>query len=526
MINVDDTTKEAYLADSVPKEITIEFPDANITYHNDDIVSESLEVEECINDGTELTFEGCVASKMKFKCDSPVRDLRGEYVEVSILADGTTEDIILFTGYIDEQTNRTQEDVITEFTAYDKLYIIGQQDITSWYNGLTFPISIRNFRNSLFTQLGITQEDITLVNDSLTINKVDTKDQILVIDVLKAICQANARFGQLGRDGKFYYRKLTEITKALYPSTETYPSDETFPSAENAGITYDASDYIKVTYEPFRTEKINSVLIVGRDGTKTSYGNGTNVLSIADNIVAQGCTNKSSMAETIYNEIYRIEYTPSNVKAKGLPWVECGDIYMFNTRKNIVRAYVLNRVLKGIQALYDSITADGSQLREAYQESQYTQSTTRELDIKDNTLQIGTLRADLVVTNQLVATKASIDQLNATNARVGSLEADHVSVAQLNATNASINYLASIAITTQNLSAQSISANQIRTGTMSADRISGGTISGISISGSYMNGGTISGSVVRTSQYEGYIPGTGYRPLGMISYDGHYFLGV
>lgn len=482
MINVDDTTKEAYLADSVPKQITIEFPNANITYHNDDIVGESLEIEECINDGTELTFEGCVASKMKFKCDSPVRDLRGEYVEVSILADGTAEDITLFTGYIDEQTNRTQEDVITEFTAYDKLYVIGQQDITSWYNGLTFPISIRNFRNSLFTQIGIIQEDITLINDSLNMQKIDTKDQILVIDVLKAICQANARFGQIGRDGKFYYRKLTEITKALYPSTETYPSEETFPSAENAAIVYDYSDYIKVTYEPFKTEKITSVAVIGRDGSNTTYGSGTNTLYLTDNIVAQGCVNKSLMAETIYNEIYRIEYIPSNVEAKGLPWAECGDIYMFNTRKNLVRAYVLHRVLKGIQALYDDITADGSQMREPYTESSYTQSTVRELDIQDNTLKIGVLRADLIETNQIVATKATIAQLNATNARVGSLEADHVSVAQLAAVNAAVVNLAAIAITTQNLSAQNISANQITTGTLSVNRMDVNTLASSSFS--------------------------------------------
>jgi hypothetical protein len=321
--------------------------------------------------------------------------------------------------------------------------------------------------------------------------KIDTKDQILVIDVLKAICQANARFGQLGRDGKFYYRKLTEITKALYPSTETYPSEETFPSAENAAIVYDYSDYIKVTYEPFKTEKVTSVAVIGRDGSNTTYGSGTNTLYLTDNIVAQGCVNKSLMAETIYNEIYRIEYIPSNVEAKGLPWAECGDIYMFNTRKNLVRAYVLHRVLKGIQALYDDITADGSQMREPYTESSYTQSTVRELDIQDNTLKIGVLRADLIETNQIVATKATIAQLNATNARVGSLEADHVSVAQLAAVNAAVVNLAAIAITTQNLSAQNISANQITTGTLSVNRMDVNTLASTSFSTRTMKVGAL-----------------------------------
>ena len=502
MLNITDETKTAYLKDSVHKELTVTFPNANITYHNDDLVVESFELTECIEASESLSFQGCISSQMKFTCSSPVRDLRSEYVEVSILANGTSESIPLFTGYIDEQTNRTQEDVVTEFTAYDKLYTIGQKDVTSWYNGLSFPISIRNFRNSFFTYVGITQEDITLINDSLNLNKIDTKDQILALDVMKAICQANARFGQLGRDGKFYYRKLTEITRGLYPSTQTFPSEETFPSDENAGITYNASDYIKVTYEPFKTEKITSVLIVDRDGTKTSYGIGTNVLAIADNIVAQACTNKSLMAQSIYEEIFRIEYIPSTVSAKGVPWLECGDIYMFNTRKNIVRSYVLHRVLKGIQALYDDITANGSQLREAYNESNYTQSTTREKDIQEN---------NKLVVNEIQARVASIDTLRAQMIQADTINANNISalrgdfntlsareanfetatINSLNSTNASINYLASIAITTQNLSAQNISAYQITTGTLSVNRMDVNTLATASFAGLTMKVGAI-----------------------------------
>jgi len=492
MIKVNDDTKNAYLRDSVRKEITITFPNANITYHNDDIVSESLEIEEAINDGDELTFQGCIATKMKFQCDAPVRDLRGEYVEVGIQAysDNTEEDIqfiSLFKGYIDEQTNRTQEDVVTEFTAYDSLYKIGQTDVSTWYNGLTFPISIRNFRNSLFTYLGITQDDVTLPNDGANIEKVETKDQLLALDVMKAICQSNASFGQLGRDGKFYYRTLTEITKALYPSTETFPSEETFPSRENSAVVYDYGDYIKVTYEPYSSQRITSVWVIGKDGTKTVYGNGTNVFAVADNIVAQGAVNKSLLAENIYINIFRIEYIPSNVEARGLPWVECGDIYMFNTRKNIVRAYVLNRVLKGIQALYDSITAEGSQYREAYQESEQTQASTREDDIqKNNKLVVNEIEARTISVNTLRAQMIEADNINANNisavnANLNTLSAreanfENATVASLNAANASINYLASIAITTQNLRAQNIDAGQIRTGTISADRISADTI--------------------------------------------------
>jgi len=516
MINVSDETKQAYISDSIPKTLTVSFPNANITMHNDDIVSESLEIEESINSGTELTFEGCIASQMKFECSAPVRDLRGEKVTISIQAEDT-ESITLFNGYIDEQSNRTHEDVVTEFTAYDVLYTKGQIDVTDWYNGLTFPITVKNFRDSFFTYIGITQETISLISDGFSIDKVTTKDQILALDIMKAICQVNARFGRIGRDEKFHYTELREITKGLYPSTETYPSDHTYPSKENADTKYEKSDYIKVTYEPFKTSVIDAVYLIAKDGTKTIAGSGSNTLAISDNIIAQGCTDKASMASVILNNIHTIIYTPSTVKAKGYPWLEGGDIYMFNTRKNVVRAYILTRRLTGIQALYDELTAEGSQIREKYQETIETQSSIREADIQGNTAQIGTLRADLIETNTLVASKASITDLNATNARVGSLEADHVSVAslnavsarvgaleadhvttdQLNATNAFISSLAAIAITTQNLSAQSISAGQITSGTINADRISTSTFHGRTLQAGGIQLGSASLSVTK-----------------------------
>ena len=468
MLNVSDATKSAYKS-ATAKSLTISFPNANITLTNADIVSNSLEISESIESGKNLSFKGCIASKLKFKCAAAVRDLRGEYVEVSIQA-GETDVIPLFKGIVDEQTNQTHEDILTEFTAYDKLYTLGQTDVTSWYNSLfgtqgTTARTIKYIRDSLFTQLGLTQKTQTLVNDNLTVGLVETKDQLLALDVMRAICQANASYGRIGRDGKFEYVELTEITQALYPSTETFPSDQTFPSGENADIKMNPTDYIKVTYEPFRTSKISAVYLIAKDGTKTTYGSGTNVLAVTDNIIAQGCTNKSGMAQAIYGRVNRLEYTPSNVETMGFPWLECGDIYLFNTRVNIVRAYMLTRRLKGIQSLFDTYTAAGNQIRDKYKETSETKSTTREQGIQEN-------RDDIIRTNEVVATKATIDQLNATNARVGNLEADHVSVNELNAVSGAIQSLSAIAITTQNLSAQSITANQVSAGTVNGHAVS------------------------------------------------------
>jgi hypothetical protein len=509
MIEVTEQTKRAYTSGSVQKTLTISVGSA--TLRNDDIVSESLVLKEAIEESGYLTYKGCIASELRFDCADVVQDFRGQSVTVTIQA-GETETITLFTGKVVEQTNLSHADKVTSITCYDAMYDILQTDVTDWYNALTFPITVKNFRDSLFTQLGVTQETVSLINDTRTLSKTIQEKTVNAGDLVKNICQLNARYGQIGRDGKFYYKKLTMITEGLYPAVDLYPSPNLFPSAENAGAFFNKANYIKVTYEPFKTEAVNKVNVYAIDGSVGgTYGGGTNELSISDNPLAYGVDNMTLAATNIYGEVYNIRFIPAGVDVPGMPWMECGDSVAVNTRKNIVRTYILSRTFSGIQALFDSYTADSSQYMPVYKQSLKTGVDNNTKVGKENTQAITVLRADVVeadriITNNLNAVSArvgsleadhvTVTQLNAVSARVGTLEADHVSVSQLNALSASvstlaaqdaqfqtatanalaaqtasINNLRAIAITTQNLSAQSISASQLTTGSIDGNRV-------------------------------------------------------
>lgn len=462
MLNVLDSTKELYTQSS-QKNLVITFPNRNITLINANIVYESVELKESIETEDQLNFKGCNSSSFKFSCAEINYDLRNEYVEATIQA-GTSEIIPLFSGYVVSQTNRTNEDVVTEFECQDILYSIRNQDVTSWYNGLTFPITVKNFRNSFFTLLGIDQvvdvhsEEDTgdLINDSQTLNKIDSAKLPKVLNagtIMEDICQINARYGQYGRDKKFHYRQLREIMKGLYPSYETFPSPTTYPSGENADSRYDLSAYSKISYEPYTVEKITGVTIRDNEGNATSKGTATNVFTIADNMLASSLSDKATACQNILNEVKVVWYIPLNLECVGYPWIECGDVLLTRTKKNIVRSYVLQRTLKGIQALFDTIESEGLQTREEYRESEATGVSTNRAGVKDNA-----------------------DEIVATKLRVGTIEADYIKTYQLNAVDAKIDNLSAIAITTQNLSAQNISASQITSGTISANRIASNSI--------------------------------------------------
>lgn len=511
MINVTEETKTAYLDSSV-KAVTITVPNRNITFTNSDLVDESLSLTEQIETERNLTFKGCIASQLKFQVADIVTDLRGEYIEAKIQA-GETEEIPLFKGYIDEQNNLTHEDVITEFICYDVLYSVGGRNMQTWVDSLSFPMTVKAFRDSLFTTLGIMQETKTLVNDGLTIsaNILNFLDNPTALELMRWICQLSGVFGQIGRDGQFKYRELKEITQGLYPSETTYPSDTTYPAVENAGIVIPLSKYTSVQYEPYFVEKITKVSIFDSEGiAEGNAGSGSNVLSISDNPIAFS-VNMMSAASAILAKVKALKFDAViSLNAIGFPYGECGDAYVCNTKKNIIRSFILNRTLKGIQALYDSYSSDNDRTQPPCKPTAQTginanrksilaiQADIVEInELKATKAEVGELSAreasfeqataeNFRVTGELIATKATIQELNAVNANLTNLIAQRATISQLDATNATVQTLTAKeanfeTVTAQNFNAvnynvQNLSASVASLNTVVAQKIDADTV--------------------------------------------------
>ena len=369
MLQVNEATQNAYRSGNLIKNLTISFPDAHVSYGMNDIVAESLRLDETINSDTNLTFKGCICSQFSFKCSASMQDLRSQRVEVVLRGNGDDiQDIPLFKGFADKQTNLSHEDEITEITAYDVLYKLRDLDVSDWYEALTFPLTVKAFRDSLFQHLQLQQETTILPNDSLSLEKSIFTETVNALDLLKWICQVNARFGHIGRDGNFHYIALEEVTGALYPADDLYPSDTLYPSDGETNIFLRAAEYRRVSHEPFRVNKITYVKIFDSKGNALGYGaNENNVLCITDNPIAYG-VNQVTAATNIYNEIKNLDYDPASVDCVGLPYLEVGDSVIINTDKYLVKTFILRRTLSGIQALKDQLTADGEEYQTQYKE--------------------------------------------------------------------------------------------------------------------------------------------------------------
>lgn len=356
MVEVSEETKLAFRNNTGKKTLKVNFPDLDLTIADENIIRDSLSLHESILESDSIEFVGCISSVLDLQFHGVQQKLKNERIEVSIQCDGT-DAIPLFHGIVDSVKLEGHKKY-KKITAYDELYTKGAIDVAAWYNSLEFPITLKNMRDSLFNYIGLTQEDVSLPNDNIVINK-EYKPQILkALIVIKAICQINGRFGIVNRSGVFSYRTLAVSEKVI----------EYFKF------------YRSLDYQEFKVRPVDSVKIRQSDddeGDVYTEGKGTNIYIVQGNIFTYNLDSSTRMlvAKNIYTAIQGIQYHPFTALNSGYPWIECGDAvsYYINDYypdgdepcaeeyQNYRVFYVFSRTLKGIMPLTDEYEAEGEE---------------------------------------------------------------------------------------------------------------------------------------------------------------------
>lgn len=386
-MKVSDHVKNAYMKDSVTRHLSLHFPELDKEIGGTQIHQESMSLSENLVDRDSIEFVGCIASKFKINVQDLREDVKGRRIIVKIWTDGTEDEpMTLFIGIVDSAMKQSNKR-IKEITAYDDLYLCGKTEMAAWYKSLTFPITLKDLRDSLFAYIGLEQEEKVLPNDDLVIKKQYDPKTLRSLDVIKAICQINGAFGIINRQGKFEYRILGKIkSKGAYPGPLFFPGPNTFPGigTTSCGSNLAQTDfafYRNASYEEFEVRPVDKVTIrQSEDEDGVTYGEGMNNYIIQGNMFSYKLDNStlSSVAEKIYNSVQGFSYYPHSLNNNGLPYVECGlDVvtYMMvdyektfseeNTSGGIVYKKisfpVLNRNLSGIQSLKDNYEAKGEE---------------------------------------------------------------------------------------------------------------------------------------------------------------------
>lgn len=376
---INSNLKEKYWDSATDKQMVISVVGTNQKIDNSMLEIGTFALEESLCSESELKFGACEANCVKFTARNTAGNIIGKTISIEETIDGDSENSMPYGVFKVASDVPTADRTKRQITAYDAMYDIINTDVKSWYAGLSFPMTLKQFRNSFFAHLGIAQVETSLVNDSMTVNKTivatQTDDSSAVTEesaisgktVVTAICEINGCFGNINREGKFEYIFLKAITSALYPAEDLFPSDNLFPSDANTESM--TGHYIAFDYEDFQSKEITQLEIkTSEDNAGAIVGTAGNNYSITGNFLVSDKT--GAELEQIANNLLPImaqaAYTPiKSCTCVGNPCLTLGEPIRFNTTREIVETYLLQRTLTGVQSKRDSISAQGTQTHSA-----------------------------------------------------------------------------------------------------------------------------------------------------------------
>lgn len=246
-----------------------------------------------------------------------------------------------FKVFSDKPTN---DRLYRDLVCYDLMYDIINADVSDWSKNLTFPMTVKDFRDSFFEEIGVVQETTTLINDDFEIEgQYIVESSLSGKTIIEAICELNGVFGHISREGTFEYISL--------PSADT--------------ITYPYYIDGSGSYEDYETEEISGIVARSVEGdVGTMVGTYDNVYNIDYNPLLFGSEGTAAMTTALtklLTKIGQFSYRPFKITTYGNPMLPLGTNVTFNTRHQTVTSFVMSRFLRGVQGLRDDFSAKGNQ---------------------------------------------------------------------------------------------------------------------------------------------------------------------
>lgn len=313
------------------------------------LYQEEIEFNNPLCTENTIRYGACEAAYVKFKVVSSIGTLKGRKLEIHVSFDNfQSEEYQLKLGeyfvYSDELADDRKS---REVTAYDMIYTIINTDVAKWYSELTYPISMKNFRDSFFEYFDIEQVDTTLCNDAMMILQTTLPDTLSGLDILQGVCGGNGCLGTITNEGKFKYVDLSSA------DTKSY------------GTHYKQGSLI---YEDYVVQQVTGVKLLSVFNGKeieVTVGTDDNLYIIEDNFLFYEKSEADVVAyvENIFNKIKLTPaFRPLKADTYGDFCVEVGDAISFtNSDGQTLTTFVLNKITKGIQALTDTYEIQGTE---------------------------------------------------------------------------------------------------------------------------------------------------------------------
>lgn len=328
-----------------------------VTITNSDLETEAFELHQSINSDMQLRFGSCESAYISFVFrKTNITTLIGKTLKVYIIPNHDASKILQL-GVFKVQSDKLSYDGLKRnIVAYDAMYDILNSDVTEWYDTILqdeeSTCTIEDLRDTFLNQFGLDVEQIGLINDYVTIRRTIDPERLSGADVIRSICEINGVFGMITNEGKFRYVSLSQNIRTL-----------------GGGLRYDmpSSQYMEIRNEDYDSKAITAVRIITDNDSCTEvtpeYQQSRNTYTISNNFLISDF--KSGELKLLTGRL-RVTiggryYQPTSLDAIGNPVLEVGDPLCITTKRGEVYTYILQRHMRGIQALRDTYTANGEE---------------------------------------------------------------------------------------------------------------------------------------------------------------------
>lgn len=389
MYTTDEELKSLYRADRTMKNMIAEFrwpgEEKPFLAIYDNTKFHGMTMEESLSSDENLEFGSCEASEVKITISDISGIVKGSEMTLYQTLNGLfpeesmfpSEDmypsgyVMPFGKYIVQSAEKQENSNFRDIKALDFMSLF-DVNVIDWYNSLTFPMTLRQFRASLCRHIGVTESiPDYLPNDDMLVDKTIDTAELIGRDVLIACEQANGVFGHFDRNGILQHVAL-QPNDRLVPAMDLLPDDELFPQAPGDMNTQTFDEQldpyllISCSFEEHTVKSIDKVQIRQEEGDIGAiYGSGTNAYTVEGNFLMFGksADELAEIAQNIYGMVSGRMYIPFESESKGLPYLEVGDATRFEFGSDSIVSYIIKRTLKGIYALRDSYSATGEEIR-------------------------------------------------------------------------------------------------------------------------------------------------------------------
>lgn len=317
------------------KSFTISFD--NLVLNNKKIVSESLNISHSLSTEDNLVFGLCESSKLTVEVEASTvnTDMIGSLF--TLKENGVNKGIWRI-----KSIGLSGDGHTAKIEAYDRMNDL-VANMADWYKQILpendSTVTLKQFRDSLFAHIGMVQESVQLVNDTMIVRKTIDTNQIGGIEIVQAICELNGVMGHIDDDGTFRYINLKNTPLINIGKMQ------------------------ELNYEKYTVKSINRLQIQmesGDIGWVSPEVANENCYIVTDNFLTYGMSTEEMQAvgQKLLPQINGITYVPFTATFRN------NDVSI-GSRVNLdgIESVILNLEISGGQSLKYTASASGNEYR-------------------------------------------------------------------------------------------------------------------------------------------------------------------